>query len=101
MNHVLRAVPVPHPQPARNEDQTEVSSTDPGLETALYVALLIAKAEGELGARVDPKAAATMLVSLNTGLKVLARGGDRQHDRIRTTIGAALTMLAGATATLG
>lgn len=31
MNHVLRAVPVPHRQHARNEDQTEASSTDPGL----------------------------------------------------------------------
>ncbi|MEW2452678.1 TetR/AcrR family transcriptional regulator [Streptomyces albus] len=64
------------------------------LETALYGALLRARAEGELAPGVDPKAAATMLTGLNHGLKVLARAGQGQSDRIRTAIDSAMSLLA-------
>ncbi|MFI8849914.1 TetR/AcrR family transcriptional regulator [Streptomyces sp. 891-h] len=63
------------------------------LETALYGALLRARAEGELAPDVDPKSAATMLAGLNHGLKVLARAGESQSDRIRTAITSAMSML--------
>ncbi|MGI5349686.1 TetR/AcrR family transcriptional regulator [Streptomyces sp. CA-250714] len=75
----------------------EISSRTTGnisrLETALYGALLRARAEGELAPGVDPKSAATMLASLNHGLKVLARAGVEQRDRINTTIDSVMSML--------
>jgi TetR/AcrR family transcriptional repressor of nem operon len=64
------------------------------LESALYSALLRARADGELAAHVDPRAAASMLVALNTGLKVLMRAGDHQRERIRASVEAALSGLA-------
>jgi TetR/AcrR family transcriptional repressor of nem operon len=63
------------------------------LENALYGALLRACADGELAPGVDPKAAATMLATLNHGLKVLARGGAENDDRIKTTVGTVMSML--------
>ncbi|MBO8202339.1 TetR/AcrR family transcriptional regulator [Streptomyces smyrnaeus] len=63
------------------------------LEVALYGALLRARAEGELAPGIDPKSAATMLTALNHGLKVLARAGEGQGDRIRTAIASAMSML--------
>ena len=64
------------------------------LETALHAALLLARAEGELAAGVDPRSAATMLVALNTGLKVLARAGSDQRPRIEASVDAVLAGLA-------
>lgn len=64
------------------------------LETALYGALLRARAEGELAPGVDPRSAATMLASLNSGLKVLSCAGEDQRDRITTTVDAVMSMLA-------
>ncbi|QYN36602.1 TetR/AcrR family transcriptional regulator [Pseudonocardia sp. DSM 110487] len=63
------------------------------LENALYGALLRARAEGELAPGVDPKAAATTLATLNHGLKVLARGGAENGDRIKVTVGTVMSML--------
>ncbi|MFJ2212636.1 TetR/AcrR family transcriptional regulator [Streptomyces sp. NPDC101062] len=63
------------------------------LETALYGALLRAQADGELAPGVDPRAAATMLTTLNNGLKVLARAGADQGDRIRATVASVMAML--------
>jgi TetR/AcrR family transcriptional repressor of nem operon len=63
------------------------------LENALYGALLRARADGELAPGVDPKAAATMLATLNHGLKVLARGGAENDDRIRAAVGTVMSML--------
>ncbi|MEU8874230.1 TetR family transcriptional regulator [Streptomyces javensis] len=64
------------------------------LETALYGALLRARAEGELAPGVDPRSAATMLASLNSGLKVLSCAGADQRDRITSSIDAVMAMLA-------
>ncbi|GAB3443955.1 TetR/AcrR family transcriptional regulator [Streptomonospora sediminis] len=63
-------------------------------ETALYSVLLRGRAEGELAPGVDPKTAASMLVAVNSGLKVLARAGVGQHERIRATIDTTMAMLA-------
>ncbi|NEW70151.1 TetR/AcrR family transcriptional regulator [Streptomyces rhizosphaericus] len=63
------------------------------LETALYGALLRARAEGELAPGVDPRSAATMLASLNSGLKVLSCAGADQRDRITSCIDAVMAML--------
>ncbi|MFC7327475.1 TetR/AcrR family transcriptional regulator [Marinactinospora rubrisoli] len=63
------------------------------LETALYGALLRARADGELASGVDPRSAATMLATLNNGLKVLSRAGADQKDRITTTVDAVMAML--------
>jgi TetR/AcrR family transcriptional regulator, transcriptional repressor for nem operon len=63
------------------------------LENALYGALLRARAEDELATGVDPKAAATTLATLNHGLKVLARGGAENDDRIKATVGTVMSML--------
>ncbi|MFI5841392.1 TetR/AcrR family transcriptional regulator [Catenuloplanes sp. NPDC051500] len=64
------------------------------LETALHSALLRAHAQGELADGVDPRAGAAMLVAVNTGLKVLARAGEGQNDRIRSAIDATVSALA-------
>ncbi|MGW3432551.1 TetR/AcrR family transcriptional regulator [Streptomyces melanosporofaciens] len=63
------------------------------LETALFGALLRARAQGELAPGVDPSAAATMLASLNSGLKVLSCVGEGQRDRIITTVDTVMAML--------
>lgn len=63
------------------------------LETALHDVLMMARANGELAPSVDPRAGATMLAALNTGLKVLARAGTNQRSRIETTIDAVMSML--------
>lgn len=63
------------------------------LETALHYVLMMAHANGELAPSVDPRAGATMLAALNTGLKVLARAGTDQRSRIETTIDAVMSML--------
>jgi TetR/AcrR family transcriptional repressor of nem operon len=64
------------------------------LEIALYGALTRAQADGDLAPGVDPKQAAAMLVGLNTGLKVLARAGAGQNDRIAAAISAAMSLIA-------
>lgn len=64
------------------------------LEAALHGALLRARAEGELADSVDPKAAASMLVALNTGLKVLSRAGAGERARIETSIDSVMSVLA-------
>ncbi|GAA2606378.1 helix-turn-helix domain-containing protein [Streptomyces axinellae] len=79
------------------DNDPEISQRTTGnasrLETALYGALLRARAEGELASGVDPKSAATMLTALNHGLKVLARAGTGQNDRISTAIASAMSLL--------
>nr|ARM20287.1 TetR-family transcriptional regulator [Streptomyces sp. 211726] len=70
------------------------------LETALYGALLRAHAEGELAPGVDPRSAATMLASLNSGLKVLSCAGADQRDRITSSIDAVMVMLTPPAATV-
>ena len=67
------------------------------IETAFYGALLRAREDGELAPGVDPRAAATMLTALNTGLKVLSRAGADQSERIRTTITAVMSSLTSST----
>lgn len=64
------------------------------LESALYEALVRARANGELAAHVEPRQAARMLLTLNTGLKVLERAGSGQVERCRDAIAAAVSMLA-------
>jgi TetR/AcrR family transcriptional regulator, transcriptional repressor for nem operon len=64
------------------------------LETALYGTLLRARSQGELAPGVDPRAAAAMLVAVNTGLKVLARAGEDQNGRIRAAVAATIAALA-------
>ncbi|MEV6126791.1 TetR/AcrR family transcriptional regulator [Streptomyces violaceusniger] len=63
------------------------------LETALFGALLRARAQGRLAPGVDPSAAAAMLASNNSGLKVLSCAGEGQRDRIIATVDTVMAML--------
>jgi TetR/AcrR family transcriptional repressor of nem operon len=63
------------------------------LEQALRAALERARDAGDLAPGVDPEDAATMLVSLNTGLKALASAGTGQRARIRSTVAATMALL--------
>lgn len=63
------------------------------LESALRGVLYRARVQGELGPDIEPDGAATMLLALISGLKVLARAGADQDQRMRVAIDATLTML--------
>jgi TetR/AcrR family transcriptional repressor of nem operon len=63
------------------------------LESALRGVLFRARIQGELRADVDPDEAATMLLALISGLKVLARAGADQDQRMRAAINATLALL--------
>ncbi|WP_447041075.1 TetR/AcrR family transcriptional regulator [Streptomyces sp. DSM 118878] len=52
-----------------------------------------AHAEGEQALGVDPRSAATMPASLNSGLKVLSCAGADQRDRFTASVNAVMAML--------
>lgn len=68
------------------------------LETALFGALLRAQADGELAPGVEPRPAAAMLVAFINGLKVLARAGAGEQDRMDVAVDTVMLMLGSASA---